>query len=129
DDRAEQLAWNWLLANAEAYDAIRTFGGTVLVYETLVEGALDTVRSLFPKLGLGWAPEPEAFLLQSWARDGGYYSVYRRPGHSLTRWREELGADAVKRVVAIARLHPAGRLALREDGPSETGAPESLICA
>ncbi|MEQ1864504.1 MAG: hypothetical protein ABL996_07600, partial [Micropepsaceae bacterium] len=58
NDPAEQLTWNWLLANAEAYDAMEALGGgTTVVYESLLGGKGDEIRALFAKVGVSWAPE------------------------------------------------------------------------
>src|SRR6185436_13395042 len=94
----EMLAWNWLLSNAEAYDPIQAAGGDIVVYEALTSNAKGVTRSLFDRLGLPWAPETDAFLEQSAAKEGGYYSVYRDPAEAAGRWRKELGPEVVDKV-------------------------------
>jgi hypothetical protein len=113
-DDLEKLAWNWLLSNAEAYAAIRAFGGTTVIYESLTQNALSEVKKLFAKVDLNWAPETEAFLRRSWETDGGYYSVFRDPERSANSWRTELGDDAVARITAIVCRDQVGELAIRE---------------
>jgi hypothetical protein len=109
-DRVEMLAWNWLLSNAEAYPAVRAAGGDTVVYEKLTADPQRETRALFDHVGLNWAPETGAFLQQSAAKEGGYYSVYRDPAEAAGRWRKELGQDVVDKVQAIVTRDPIGQL-------------------
>jgi hypothetical protein len=115
NDPAEQLTWNWLLANAEAYDAMEALGGgTTVVYESLLGDKGDEMKALFAKVGVSWAPETETFLRRSWETTGGYYAVFRKPEYCISDWRNRLDEETANRVMAIARRHPVGRLALGE---------------
>jgi hypothetical protein len=50
-DEVESIAWNWLLANAEAYQAVKTSGGSIVIYEKLVSGGADAAVRLFSQPG------------------------------------------------------------------------------
>jgi hypothetical protein len=105
----EQLAWNWLLSNAEAYPAVRSAGGEIVIYERLAGNPKSAMAGLFDRLGLGWPEETEAFLKSTAEDHGGYYSVYRDPMQTSDRWRTELGEEAIARVRAIVTRDPIGR--------------------
>jgi hypothetical protein len=109
-DHVEMLAWNWLLSNAEAYGPVQGEGGETVVYEALTSDAKGHTRALFDRLRLNCMPETDAFLDQSAAKEGGYYSVYRDPQEAAGRWRKELGPDVVDKVQAIVTRDAIGRL-------------------
>jgi hypothetical protein len=108
-DDVEKLAWNWLLANAEAYPAIAGAGGAVIVYENFADDALGGAKTLFAQLGLGWASETEIFLRRSAESEGGYYSVFRDPEKAANRWRAEISEATMARVRAIVTRDPLGQ--------------------
>lgn len=109
-DAIEQLAWTWLLPNAEAYPAIRDAGGAIVIYDSFAHDALGGAQDLFRRTGLSWAPETEAFLRQAAASEGGYYSVFRDPAKAVNRWRKDLGESTINRVLAIVNRDPIGQI-------------------
>jgi hypothetical protein len=109
-DEVDLIAWNWLLANAEAYQAVKTTGGTMVIYESLVSGGADAAAKLFTQVGLRWTDETARFLKDSRSRNGGYYSVYRDPSQAINGWKLELDSAIVARIRKISLQHPVGQL-------------------
>ncbi len=108
--KPSQLAWMWLIANAEAYAPIANRNGIIVRYEDLAGDPLRQASSLFEKLGLGWPDEVATFLKASTSasRQGGYYSIFRDPARASGQWREELDSKAIADVAAVACRDPIG---------------------
>lgn len=126
----ERLAWQWTLNNEIALADIAGLPGcTALRYEDLCAEPLGTMRRLFEHVGLEWHPQTERFIRESvGGEEDGYYSIVKDPSRAASRWREELAAEDVERILAITARSPAGRFfadapeAEREDGAERASA-------
>jgi len=94
------LAWEWLLANAEAHAAVSRADGIVLHYDELAHDPEPKMRILFASLGLTWSDSTSKFLKQSASGDGSYYSLSRSAG-AADRWSSQMRKTDVDRVRAV----------------------------
>ena len=101
------LAWEWLLANTEAYAAVSRANGIVLNYDELAHDPEPKMRVLFAKLGLTWSDSTSRFLKQAASGDGSYYSLSRSAGAALSSWRGEGSACLLQRC-RTRRTEPFG---------------------
>ena len=102
------LAWEWLLANAEAHAAISRAGGTILHYDELAQDPEPKMRTLFAALDLSWSDSTGKFLKEAASGDGSYYSISRSAG-AADRWTRQMRQDDVDRVRAIVCRDEIGR--------------------
>jgi hypothetical protein len=117
----ERLAWRWVLFNEKAMEDIADIDGfDVVRYEDLCRAPLAITRRMFEGCGLSMDPQTEAFLAQSSSENReSYYSVYKDPVHSASRWRQELAPEVVARILGITRGTPPGALFPEEPGSSD----------
>jgi hypothetical protein len=108
-DPVERLAWEWLLANCEASEAIARAGGIVVKYEDVATSPEKELRSLFSKLGLDWSPHTTEFLKTSTGGEGSYYSLSRDPMVAISRWKQEMPEAHIALVQDIVGRDPVGR--------------------
>lgn len=109
DDPVERLAWEWLLANGEATDAVLQGGGLIVKYEDVATAPETELRSLFSKLGLDWSDSTTRFLKSSSAGEGSsYYSLTRDPAVSISRWKQ-MPQEQIEKVKDIVSRAPVGR--------------------
>ena len=102
------LAWEWLLANAEAYAAVSRSGGIILHYDELAHEPEPKMQALFAKLGLEWPDSTSQFLRQAASGDGSYYSISRSAG-AADRWTSQMRKEDVEQVRAIVCRDEIGR--------------------
>ncbi|HKQ45250.1 MAG TPA: sulfotransferase [Rhizomicrobium sp.] len=103
----ETLAWDWLLANCEAYPAISE-RGVVLRYEDLAQNPEAQLRALFSKLGLAWSDSTTQFLKACSTGDGSYYSLARNPVAAANRWKSQLDPKHIEQIRNIVCRDPIG---------------------
>lgn len=108
-DPVERLAWEWLLANCEASDAIAQAGGLVVKYEDVAASPQTELPSLFSKLGLDWSDSTTQFLKASSASEGSYYSLSRDPAVAISRWKQEMPPEHIAKVKGIVSRAPVGQ--------------------
>lgn len=108
-DPVERLAWEWLLANCEASDAIAQAGGMVVKYENVAASPQTELPSLFSKLGLDWSDSTTQFLKTSSAGEGSYYSLNRDPAVAISRWKQEMPQEDIEKVKGIVSRDPVGQ--------------------
>jgi hypothetical protein len=106
----ERLAWRWVLFNEIALAGSKGFEScTVLRYEDLCAEPLGKARALLRFAGLDWHSQVEHFIRRSTASNSDhYYSVFKDPADSSTKWQHELPAsqiDAIIKVVRQSSLH------------------------
>jgi len=109
----EQWSWHWAILNQKAYDELADSTRVKFVlYEDLAANPQARVRELFAFCGLDWAAQTASFLDQSmtYAGKSGYYGVKRDSLAAAQKWRSEVPEDAQRRIIAIAREVPVGRL-------------------
>jgi hypothetical protein len=109
-DLVDNLAWGWVLANAEAYAAVTKANGIVLQYEALAADPLNVSRKLFADLGLEWSRATSTYIAEaSQSSDSGYYSVSRDPDEAANRWKSKMDADVFARIRDVVCRHPLGQ--------------------
>lgn len=108
-DIVDNLAWGWVLANAEAHAAVTKAGGIVLEYEALAADPVRIAKDLFEKLELSWSGQTEKFISHASQDDGGYYSVSRNAQEAANRWKEKMAPEHLARIREIVCQSPLGR--------------------
>ena len=111
-DAAERLAWRWALINEKAIDDIAGLPNCRIVrYEDLCAAPIPICRDLFAFSELDWSAQTENFIRRSTSIDNPrYYSVFKNPLQSATKWRRELPADVIAQVMAAVGDTKPGRL-------------------
>lgn len=107
-DLVDFLAWEWLVANAEAHAAVSRADGIILNYDELAQDPEPKMRLLFASLELTWSESTSQFLTQAASGDGSYYSISRSAG-AADRWTSQMRHDDVERVRAIVCRDEIGR--------------------
>ena len=107
-DLVDFLAWEWLVANAEAHAAISRSDGIILNYDELAHEPEPKMRALFASLGLEWPDSTTQSLEQAASGDGSYYSISRSAG-AADRWTGQMRKEDVERVRAIVCRDEIGR--------------------
>ncbi|MDA3920415.1 MAG: sulfotransferase [Salinisphaera sp.] len=99
----ERMAWRWVLINEKAWDDSQHSGRYLCVhYEDICADPLSGIQSMFSFAGLEMNDQTRSFIGQSTHSDqGSYYSVFKDASRAAWRWREELDAETVERVMAI----------------------------
>ncbi len=99
----ERLAWRWALFNQKAHDELRDEPGyTLLIYDRLCADPLGETQRLFQHCELDWHAQTEHFLRQSTVNeDSAYYSVFKDPLKSANKWRDDLDADQIRRILDV----------------------------
>ena len=83
----------------------------VFKYEDLCNDPHGMARKLFDFSGLEWSNQVEQFVGQSISKNQKtYYSVYKDPVVSATKWREELTGDKIKIIEEIVARSKPGSL-------------------
>jgi len=108
DDPVERLAWEWLLGNSEASEAVAQAGGLVVKYEDVATSPETELRSLFSRLGLDWSDSTTQFLKTSSAGEGSYYSLTRDPMVAISRWKQEMPQEHIEKIKDIVSRAPVG---------------------
>ena len=112
-ETVERLAWRWALLNEKAMEEAAALpGGMVLRYEDLCDDPEGVARQLFDFAGLDWNPQTDRFVRASVRDDHGhgYYRLFRDPKESADKWRKQLDAALVRRIMAVADETEPGRL-------------------
>jgi hypothetical protein len=117
----ERLAWKWILVYEKTLADIEGMDDDVLVvrYEDLCIDPDARARKMFAWCGLSWTSQTEAFVRQSTAKQAigfeqnarghGYFSIFKNPRHSATKWRDELAPEEIERVTSVLRRSPLQR--------------------
>lgn len=121
----ERLAWHWVLTNEKAAEDTANLNRARLVrYEDVCEDPVKTTHRLFQFSGLAWNEQTAAFLHASTnAENGAYYSVFKTPAHSAGRWRHELDAVTIERILGVVSQSALADLYL----PVEKSRPAAMI--
>lgn len=108
----ERLAWRWVLFYEYALDAVAGLPNCSHVcYEDVCRDPLAQSQRLFEFSGLSWNEQTETFVRQSTASENSaYYSIFKDPLTSANKWKDELPADDIERVLAVVKDSAPGRL-------------------
>jgi hypothetical protein len=99
-----QLAWNWVIRNELAIQAVRGWPRAQVVrYEDLAADPPAVSKQLFASCGLTWCNETADFLEQSTQASGreGYYQVKRNPDDAANAWRHQLHPAEIAEISGI----------------------------
>jgi hypothetical protein len=101
----ERLAWRWVLYNEIALADTAGLKNCISVrYESLCAQPVVEAKKLIQLSGLQWHSQVEAFVQGSTARSSDhYYSVFKDPAASSTKWQTQLSPDQIKRIMSIVR--------------------------
>lgn len=107
----ERLAWRWVLINEKAWLESRGSERYMCVrYEDICRDPLGGVAAMFELAGLEMNEQTRRFVENSTgSHRRGYYSVFKDPEVAALRWRDELDAPTIDRVMAIANRSLIGR--------------------
>jgi hypothetical protein len=117
----ERLAWKWILTYEKALDDIEGLNDVAIVvrYEDVCVDPEGWTRKMFAFCGLSWNPQTEHFIVQSTGRSGrrarsrlmrsGYFSVFKDPLQSASKWREELEPIEIERILGVLSLSSLAR--------------------
>lgn len=99
----ERLTWRWVLFNEIAL--AETAGckfSMPLVYEDLCSHPLAKAQELFRFANLSWHPQVESFIRASTThKSTRYYSVFKDPKDSSTKWQDQINATTIGRILEI----------------------------
>ena len=108
----ERMAWRWALLNEKTLDDIAGLSNCMVVrYEDLCEGPQGVSRRLAEFAGLSWHEQMSAFVSTSTtSTDRSYYSVFKDPGNSANKWREQLSEEFTQTIMSIVSDSTVGSL-------------------
>jgi len=121
----ERLAWMWVVSNESARRNAQDTGRYMAVrYEDVCREPLAQVTRMFSFCNLAMQPQTEAFISASTGKKSqdGYYSVYKNPEAAAWRWQQELDAQTIERIMAIATRSESGRSYLDLSPPATRSA-------
>ncbi len=111
----EQLAWSWAIVNQKVLDDLSGNARVRIIrYRDLCADPVKVAQDLMKFSGLSWEPQTADFVERSTHYSGPdrYYNVMKNSVAALNRWRTELSLDDQRRILAIAKQVPAGRMFL-----------------
>lgn len=108
----EKHIWAWVLSNEKMMLDIENQDNCRWIrYEDLCREPMEVSRQLFDWADLSWNAQTEEFINQSTSNeDDGYYSVFKNPMSAAHRWREELTAEEIGRILAVVEGSLPGRI-------------------
>src|SRR5215467_2639336 len=101
----ERLAWLWVLTNEKALaDIAEMENCTYVRYEDVCAEPFAKAWEMLNFAGLLWDPQVENFIRQSTSRHSDrYYSVFKDPAVTASRWRSDLSEKNTARILKIVR--------------------------
>lgn len=130
----ERLAWKWVLLHEKVVEDTEGIDGVVFVrYEDVCSDTKRSTRSMFEFCGLPWNSQTEEFieestkvkeaggfnLIRAIGSRPGYYSIFKDPMHSATKWLSQLSPEEIDRIYRVLgnsdllRLYPRSELSIR----------------
>ncbi len=108
----ERLAWRWALFNDKAWsDNENDPAYRLLIYEDLCADPVSVARGMFTHCGLDWHAQSEDFIARHSSNDKeDYYSIRRDPVKAANKWRTELTAVQIERILGVTRQSRCGAL-------------------
>ena len=115
----ERIAWRWALVNEKAMQDISGLANCKLLrYEDLCADPVAESKQLLAFTELRWNEQTEKFVRRSTERDThSYYSIYKNPLRAAMKWRSELSAGDVERILSFVKDTLPGRLFLDKPLP------------
>lgn len=100
----ERFAWRWVINHEQVLERTAGLLNCMSVwYEDLCCHPQETYQKLFEFAGLDWPDITTQFLGSTVTKENSdYYSVFKNPLDSATRWQRELSQEAIERVLAVA---------------------------
>lgn len=108
----ERLAWRWLLTCEKTWGETAHLGGVLLMrYEDVCADPIGRTAQMFEFAGLDMNKQTSDFIQATTSRrNDGYYSIYRNPAASASRWKTELPPDVINRIFDVLRQSRIGAL-------------------
>jgi hypothetical protein len=106
----ERLALRWALYYEHVLTETTGLENVLAVrYEDFCEQPQEETRKAFHHCQLPWAPETEHFIASSTSHENSeYYSVFKDPKVAAWKWKKELAADDIGRIMRIVAQFRAG---------------------
>lgn len=108
----EQFAFQWMVINDEvAHDMAGQPGYSLVRYEDLCLDTGKILDDLFSFCGLDDSAQTREFVENLEAQESGnaaYFSVMRSPRKAAFKWKQELTAEQIERVMAIVSRSDVG---------------------
>lgn len=119
----EQLAYQWMLNNDKVTTEMEGDPRYYrLRYEDLCADPKGVMRELMAFAGLDWSPQTDAAIdgtVRSESdQDEAYFSTRKAPLKAAMKWKDELDAATVDRIMGIVAHGTSGRLFLEESSPT-----------
>ena len=107
----ERLALRWALYYEHALTETAGLENVLAVrYEDFCEQPQEEVQKAFGHCRLPWTRETERFIASSTSHENAeYYSVFKDPKAAAWKWKKELAADDVERIMQVVAPFRAGR--------------------
>lgn len=108
----ERLAWKWALLNEKTMQDIEGLSNCRTVrYEDLCADPVSVSKALLNFAGLKWHEQTELFVRSSTTQTkDAYYSVFKDPLVSASKWKEQLPPESIKRILTTVANTKPGRL-------------------
>jgi len=99
----ERLAWRWVLTHEKVLTDTQDSDRVLRVrYEDVCANPIVETHRMFEFAELPWHRQTDKFISASTSRpQSDYYSVFKNPLESAQRWRSELTADVIERVLKV----------------------------
>lgn len=106
----ERLALRWSLYYEHALTETEGMENVLAVrYEDFCEHPQEESQKAFAHCRLPWTSETEDFIASSTSHNNAaYYSVFKNPKITVSKWKNELTADEVGRVMQVVTRFRAG---------------------
>ena len=110
----ERLAWRWALVNENALsDTSGLANVQTVLYEDLCADPPGVSKELMAFAGLRWEQQTEQFVHASTERErSSYYAVYKNPLRAAMKWKDELNASEIERILSTVQDTLPGKLFL-----------------
>ncbi|MCX7192854.1 MAG: sulfotransferase [Proteobacteria bacterium] len=99
----ERLALRWALHYEHALTETAGLENVFTVrYEDFCEHPQQETKKAFAHCNLPWATETENFIASSTSRENAaYYSVFKDPKVAASKWKQELSAEEIRRIMQV----------------------------
>jgi len=101
----ERLAWRWVLFNEISLADADGCNNCIFVrYEDLCAQPTAKAKELLQFAGLSWHAQVETFVHRSTSHSSThYYSVFKNPKESSTKWEHQLSPQEVERIGSVVQ--------------------------
>jgi len=106
----ERLALKWALYYEQALDETAGMESVIAMrYEDFCEHPREETKKAFNHCRLNWTANTERFIASSTAHENAqYYSVFKDPKVAAWKWRKELTALEIEKIMAVVSQFKSG---------------------